>query len=777
MQQVKAQHTSSGSGYEIGQSLLIEEGCSLKQFPNKNSTSRKQWTFSTWLKLNNPDDNKNKYLITGNKVSTGIERDQNHTEIAYWDDGDGVQLFFNQRTNNEFAGNITYEGRLVDQSAWYHIHGIYDSPNANADDRFRLYLNGVRLQAIGGNSEISQNADSWMMFDGGTTNVGGDWFSSTREAKGYHAETHFIDGQTLGPEQFALTDSNGAYNPTPYTGTYGTTGFYLPFEASDIGADKSGNDNDFTPDGFTSESVVADSPTNNYSVWMPFPAWFTSANDLPNYSASNGNKSIQQSGAGEQGAYIESIQLSTGKFWRAWHIDTYESNGSYDYMYVGFASTGADYRLQDKGICVNNTSGVVKFWDGAAPNVNVPSLTYGQGDTIGFAVDLDAGIVGIYKNGSLEYTSDPSSWVPTSDAIVFGLEFYTPTATMKATISDEGAPDGYLPVCTQNLPDALVNPKKNFKAVTYSGNSGTQSITAGMQPAMTWIKGMTDNPNHRLTDSIRGATKSLSSNDTNPEATEPDGLISFNADGFSVGPEGGYNKQGESFVSWNFRGGDTVTNNDGSIPSEVSANKDMGFSVVKWTQNLQQLYTIGHGLGKIPDLIITKKLNDPQRWEVYSTPTGVDNGLVLNEAAASATMNTWGSFQPTDKLFMFTQTPGDYIAYCFTNTEMLQVGSYQGNNSVEGPFIPLPFKPAFFMVKRIDSDANWLVMDSARDEYNYVDKYLYPDNDFAESISPRCDFLSNGIKIITESIAMNNASGSYMYLAIAEQPFKHARGR
>ena len=442
MQQIKAQHISVGSGYEVGQSLLFDT-YHLDRSVNV-SGNRKKWTFSCWAKR----------CLGDVQVLFGTGNVESGTSFGglYFDTDDSL-MFFDPLCGATKQTNAKYR----DASAWFHIVTVLDVANNAA----RIYINGEEITDW-------KSSSSPIDVDGNINNttlhsIGKNPDTSAHYLKGYLSEIHFIDGQALGSENFALTDSNGVYNPIPYSGTYGTNGFYLPFEASDIGADNSGNDNDFTPNGFTSDSVVADTPTNNYSVWMPFPAWFTSANGLPNYSASNGNKSIQQSGEGKQGAYIESMQLSTGKFWRAWHIDTYETNGNYDYMYVGFASAGSSYRLQDVGVGVNNTTGAVKFWDGAAETVFVPSLTYGQGDTIGFAVDLDAGIVEIYKNGSLEYTSDPSSWRPTSDAIIFGVEFYTPTATMKATISDEGAPDGYLPLCTQNLPDTLVNPKETLQ--------------------------------------------------------------------------------------------------------------------------------------------------------------------------------------------------------------------------------------------------------------------------------------------------------------------------
>ena len=294
---------------------------------------------------------------------------------------------------------------------------------------------------------------------------------------------------------------------------------------------------------------------------------------------------------------------------------------------------------------------------------------------------------------------------------------------------------------------------------------------------------------HQLYDTVRGAgpNNDLASNATHPSgggnAASEGYLSEFESNGFVVtngsgGANAYWNDNGEKYVAWNFRGGDTVTNNDGSIPTQVSVNKDMGFSVVKWTQNLQQLYTIGHGLGKIPELIITKRIDASQNWEVYSKPTGVDKLLHLNTAQGELATGTWGSFQPTNKVFMFTHAPGNYIAYCFTNTEMLQTGSYAGNGLDDGAFVSLPFKPSFLLIKNTTRDpSNWHMWDSSRDPHNIVRHELYPDLSYTDGTDPVLDFVSNGFKLRTGNPTKNGSGFNYLYLAISEQPFKHARGR
>ena len=58
-----------------------------------------------------------------------------------------------------------------------------------------------------------------------------------------------IDGQALTPSSFGYTDGlTGTWRPKKYEGTYGTNGFWLPFDGSSpIGNDQSGNGNNWSP--------------------------------------------------------------------------------------------------------------------------------------------------------------------------------------------------------------------------------------------------------------------------------------------------------------------------------------------------------------------------------------------------------------------------------------------------------------------------------------------------------------------------------------------------
>jgi hypothetical protein len=94
-----------------------------------------------------------------------------------------------------------------------------------------------------------------------------------------------------------------------------------------------------------------------------------------------------------------------------------------------------------------------------------------------------------------------------------------------------------------------------FNTVLYTGNGGTdRSITGvGFQPDWVWIKERDDAVSHMIYDSNRGVNKRLSSNNTNAEATDSDGLKSFDSDGWTMDAKGSINGSSDLYAAWNWK--------------------------------------------------------------------------------------------------------------------------------------------------------------------------------------------------------------------------------
>ena len=145
----------------------------------------------------------------------------------------------------------------------------------------------------------------------------------------------------------------------------------------------------------------------------------------------------------------------------------------------------------------------------------------------------------------------------------------------------------------------------------------------------------------------------------------------------------------------------------------------------------------------------------------------------------------WNDTAPTSSVFSVGTDSGvngntdAMIAYLWTSIQgYSKFGSYTGNGNADGTFVYTGFKPAFLLVKRINtSGGNWWIWDNKREGYNAVNDYLYADVTNAEDTSGRgVNLLSNGFKCITTDSGSNGSGNTYIYMAFAEAPFVNSEG-
>jgi len=214
------------------------------------------------------------------------------------------------------------------------------------------------------------------------------------------------------------------------------------------------------------------------------------------------------------------------------------------------------------------------------------------------------------------------------------------------------------------------------------------------------------------------------------------------------------------------------------------------FSVVSYTGTGANA-TVGHGLGVKPEMIIVKNRDTARVWPVYhgyNTSAPETEWIRLNDTNATADeLVIWNDTAPTSSVFTLGTSVGvnesgdNFIAYCFANAEGLcKLGSYTGNGSSDGTFVYTGHKPSFVMVKRTDSDGEWVMWDNRRSGFNVDNDFLYANDSRAEfngSTYVRLDLTSNGFKMRDNSADTNGSGASYIFLSIAEQPFKFANAR
>jgi hypothetical protein len=311
-----------------------------------------------------------------------------------------------------------------------------------------------------------------------------------------------------------------------------------------------------------------------------------------------------------------------------------------------------------------------------------------------------------------------------------------------------------------------------FGCVTYKGG-GSNVSGFGFSPDLVWIKSRGSTHEHILFDTIRGATKNLTSVTTAAEWTDANGLQAFEPDGFSLGSWNDVNSSSYEYVSWGWdMGGTTVTNTSGSISSQVRANPTYGQSIVKWTGN----GTTGHGLSSAPEMIIVKPIDVTGAWWVWHKDlSNTSQGfLQLNTTAAEATNSSlWDNASPVTSTTINANTAyinyatDNYIAYCFHSVSgYSKIGSYSGTGST-GNSVTTGFRPAFLLIKR-NADEGWQVIDSTRNPLNTATSSLSPNSSAAERDDlVDVDFTSTGFTLQNTDGSINASGSTYIYMAFA----------
>ena len=324
-------------------------------------------------------------------------------------------------------------------------------------------------------------------------------------------------------------------------------------------------------------------------------------------------------------------------------------------------------------------------------------------------------------------------------------------------------------------------PSDHYNTTLYTGNAGTLNVNGvGFESDMTWIKKRSGTSNHLVSDSVRGPTKQVYTNLPDSENSNVNEITDWDADGFDLGASSDVN-DATTYFSHNWKMGTTsgIAGSPTITPSSYSFNATAGQSIIAYT-GTGVAATLPHGLGVVPEYILVKRLGSADNWNVgqihehASTPWNYSMKF-NNQVAPGASSTIWNDTAPDATVFSIgTSTEvntntSTYIAYCFApKLGYSKFGAYVGSNASNGTFLYTGFRPAWLMIKRIDSPDSWISYDDKRLGYNDQNAFVECDNTGAELLNKEIDILSNGFKLRTNNVAVNN--GTYIYMAFAEFP-------
>lgn len=157
------------------------------------------------------------YITSGNQL--GISRDDNGTPSS---------------------STAIWAGVLRDPNAWYNIVISTDTLQATDANKIKVWINGVQqtlsgsfpTQGYATNMGVTRDRNNGSISNGvgAGIRIGSRWnLTYDQNFDGLYSEVNFIDGYALQPTLFGQFDTNNTWVPIPYTGSYGTNGFYLPF--------------------------------------------------------------------------------------------------------------------------------------------------------------------------------------------------------------------------------------------------------------------------------------------------------------------------------------------------------------------------------------------------------------------------------------------------------------------------------------------------------------------------------------------------------------------
>ena len=457
--------SATAGAYTVANSYRIDANSSYLSRTPGSEGNRAKWTFSAWIKGCGLSGQKN--LL--NAYPSG----SNESRIYITSGKFGAYNWVSDATDGYYQTSRV----LRDPSAWYHVVFSWDSDNGTAGDRIKMYVNGKEETSFSTENDPGSGTDSFIC-DDTVHYLGRSGDPSADQAfLGYMAEVCLCDGQTYAASDFGEFDEDSPtiWKPKDVSGlTFGTTGFYLNFEDSaDLGADASGNSNDFTATSLDATDQSTDTPTNNFCTMNPLDNYFAG------YTLSNGNLKVVSTASDWTGTLTATMGMSAGKWYWELFADTDSAVALYG-IKSGVSHDDSNYLTEttsigDIGYGIVTTSGNMGYPSGQ-------SNSYGSAldadDVLMFALDMDnlkfyIGINGTWGNSGdpagnsngYSITTPPSGFyfpaVAFNKAETLYFNFGSPPSGF--TISSGNAdgdgygnfeyavPSGYYALCTKNL--------------------------------------------------------------------------------------------------------------------------------------------------------------------------------------------------------------------------------------------------------------------------------------------------------------------------------------
>ena len=376
--------------------------------------NRQTWTWSGWVKRGPVSGNQSLFTSRTSGSAYGTIRLE-----------DAKLHIFDISTS--FSYQVKTNRELRDPNGWYHFVVAFDTTQATASDRVKMYINGKLETSLLENTYPSENyngdinkATAHYIGQGGNL---GDRFS------GSMSHIHFTDGYAYDASTFGSTDSTtGEWKiKTSPSVTYGTNGFFILKDGNSV-TDQSGQGNNWTVGGGTL-TKTEDNPSNVFATLNPL---YAKPQSNPS-ELTNGNTGVI--GGSAHRADVPTIAVNSGKY----YMEAKAISGNTTKWWWGLGEEEVVQNKQNLGNTdnfiygdVNKTQGVYNnnlVVNGSTTISSIFGGAVSANDIVMLAVDLDNqkvwyGLNGTWNNGSASQSTTFNSAYPDSTALTAGDYYY-----------------------------------------------------------------------------------------------------------------------------------------------------------------------------------------------------------------------------------------------------------------------------------------------------------------------------------------------------------------
>jgi len=434
-----------------------------------------KWTLSMWVK---------RAGIGNNNALYGTYINGSNEETIQFRSSDDI-IWENYQSGST-KGKLLTNRLFRDPAAWYHLVFVWDSANATAGDRMKMYVNGVEEGSVGGYATDTNPTSGQDSLIGNTyTQQIGANGQGNNDFEGCMSHIHFCDGYAYAASDFGSFDAtSGIWKiKTAPSVSYGTNGYFILKDGAVV-TDSSPNSNNWTIYEYI--TATYDNPSNN----------FATLNSISPTSAALDLKNANTCSSGPNSSnYWQSVPSTLGASAGKWYFEfkdenawgsTSDSTRRYGICdlnnIVQILSSAGDVRFSSStaGYAYMNASGVRHNASTIAGTTSTYP-TFVPGDILMCAMDLDNGKLYFGKNGTWNDSADPTSgatgtgsvadisttatWSPYVEthygsdvvSVNYGNGYFRTTAITSAGTNagvgefEYDVPTGYYALCTKNI--------------------------------------------------------------------------------------------------------------------------------------------------------------------------------------------------------------------------------------------------------------------------------------------------------------------------------------